>query len=151
DGVWSSIVGALASVVSSSPEARAAKEAKQQGTQQFAQTLADGLAVTVNLCTGLVRFNLGRRDKGQMQPADVGETKRVPVELHPGGIAIAGPQLAAHGMAIDAETTDGAVHIALACADQAEAVAAAFVAGRAPPPHAVLGEVDVRGRSKLRI
>jgi hypothetical protein len=150
-GVWSSIVGALGSVFASSPEQLAERDAKQQGTQQFEQTLADGLAVTINLCTGLSRFNLGRRGKGEMQPPDVGETKRVPIELHPGGVAIAGPQIAKQGMTIYAETTQGAVRLALACADQAEAVAAAFIADRAPPPHTLLGQIDVRGRNKLKI
>ncbi len=149
--MWSSIAGALSSVFASSPEELAENDAKRQGSQQFEHTLADGLAVTINLCTGLSRFNLGRRDKGLMQLPDVGETKRVPVELHPGGIAITGPQLAKNGMTIHAETTQGAVRIALACADQAELVAAAFVAGRALPAHALLGQIEVRERDKLTI
>lgn len=151
DGAWSSIVGALGSVFASSPEELAEQDAEKQGTEQFEHTLADGLAVTINLCTGLSRFNLGRRGKGEMQPPDVGETKRVPIELHPGGIAIAGPQIATNGMTIHAETTRGAVKIALACADQAESVAAAFVAERQPPSHTVLGKVEVRGTKKLTI
>jgi hypothetical protein len=150
-GVWSSVVGAAGSVFAHSPETLARKDAKKQGTQQFESTLADGVAVTINLCTGLMRFNLGRRDKGEMQRPDVGETKRVPIELHPGGIAIAGPQLARHGLTIHAETTEGRVRIALACADQAERVAAAFMADKPPPRASLLGQVDVRGRAKLTI
>ncbi len=150
-GAWSTVVGALGSIFASSPEHMAVKDADKQGTQQFEHTLADGLAVTINLCTGLSRFNLGRRRKGEMQAADVGETKRVPIELHPGGVMIAGPQLAGNGMTIHAETTQGGAHIALVCADQAEAVAAAFVAERPVPPRSVLGQIDVRGTQKLKI
>jgi hypothetical protein len=150
-GTWSSVVGALGSVFASSPEELAEQDADKQGTQQFARTLADGLAATINLCTGLARFNLGRPAKGVMQPPDVGTTKRVPVELHPGGIALAGPQIAKNGMTIHAEAQQGAVRLALVCAEQAEAVAAAFVAKRPIKPHAVLGQVDVRGSTKLKI
>lgn len=150
-GLWSSIVGALGSVVASSPDELAEKDAKKQGTQQFAQTLADGVAFTLNLCSGLARFNLGRHAKGEMQPADVGETKRVPIEIHPGGIAMAGPQLAPTGMTIHAETTQGAARIALVCRADAESVAAAFVDERPLPVRKILGQVDVRGRASLRI
>jgi hypothetical protein len=150
-GAWSTVVGALGSVFGSGPGDLAEKDAKHQGTQQFEQTLADGLAVTIDLCTGLGRFNLGRRPKGKMQPADVGETKQVPVELQPSGIALAGPQIAKNGMTVYAETTQGAARVTLACADQAEGVAAAFVEQKAGPQHAALGSVIVRGKGKLHI
>lgn len=150
-GAWSSVVGALGSVFASSPEELAEKDARKQGTQQFETTLADGLAVTINLCTGLSRFNLGRRGKGEMQPPDVGETKRVPIELHPGGYVFAGPQLASKGMTIHAQTKRGAARIMLACADQADKIASAYLADRPMPVHVYLGQTDVRGRAKLTI
>jgi hypothetical protein len=150
-GAWSSVIGALGSIFASSPEELAEQTADKMGTQQFEYELADGLAVTIDLCTGLSRFNLGRRDKGKMQPPDVGETKRVPIELRPGGVMLAGPQLAKNGMTVHAQTTQGAARLALACADQAERVAAAYVAQQPLPAGAVLGQVDVRGRGKLTI
>ncbi len=150
-GTWSSIVGALGSTFADSPEATAEGEAEKQGKHEFAKQLSDGLAVTINLCTGLSRFNLGRQPKGEMQPADVGETKRVPVELQPGGVMIAGPQLAGAGMTVHAETTQGAVRMALVCQEHAETVAAAFVAGREPVTVPMLGVIDVRGKAKLHI
>ncbi len=150
-GAWSSVVGALGSVFADSPDEMATDEAEKQGKGEFQKQLADGLAVTINLCTGLSRFNLGREPKGRMQPADVGETKRVPVELQPGGVMIAGPQLAGSGMTVHAETTKGAVRMTLVCADTAERVATSFVAGAVTAPVAVLGSVDVRGKAKLRI
>jgi hypothetical protein len=151
EGAWSEVIGALGTVFQSSPEKLARKDARKQGTQQFEQTLADGLAVTINLCTGLGRFNLGRKPKGEMQPADVGETKRVPIELHPGGLAIAGPQLAPDGMTMHVETAYGGARLALACAKDTEAIAEAFVAGKPLPQRKLLGQVDVRGRAKVTI
>ena len=148
---WASILGGLSSVFSDSPEQLAETTAKQQGTQQFQTTLADGLAVTIDLCTGLSRFNLGRLPKGKMQPADVGETKRVPLELQPGGVMIAGPQLATRGMTVHAETTRGGARVALMCAKDAETIAGNFLAGRPTSARPVLGQVDVRGKAKLAI
>lgn len=150
-GAWSSIVGALGSMFAESPETVADGEATKLGKGEFGKQLADGLAVTINLCSGLSRFNLGRQPKGEMQPADVGETKRVPVEIQPGGVMIAGPQLAGNGMTVHAETTQGAVRMTLVCAEYAENVATAFVAGRVPTAVPLLGSVDVRGKAKLHI
>ncbi len=150
-GTWSSIVGALGSTFAESPEEAAGGEAKKLGTGEMTKQLADGLAVTINLCTGLSRFNLGRQPKGEMQPADVGETKRVPVEIQPGGVMVAGPHLAGNGMTIHAETAQGAVRMTMVCAEHAESLATAFVAGRVPSAVPVLGSVDVRGKAKLHI
>ena len=148
---WASIVGAVGGVFSDSPEEMAAGEAKQQGTRELENQLADGLAVTINVCTGLSRFNLRRQPKGKMQPADVGETKRVPIELQPGGMMIVGPQLAPNGMTIDVEAQHGAVRIALVCANYAENMATAFVANREPSAVPLLGQIDVRTKGKLHI
>ena len=150
-GTWSSIVGALGSAIADSPESVAEDQAATMGKGELKKQLADGLAVTINLCTGLARFNLGRQPKSEMQPADVGETKRVPVEVQPGGVMVAGPQLAGNGMTVHAETSQGAVRMTLVCAEHAEAVAAELLADRVPSVVPVLGSVDVRGKAKLHI
>ena len=150
-GIWSSVVGAVGTAFATSPEVAAAEEAQSQGTSEFAARLADGLAVTINLCTGLSRVQLGRSPKGQMAAADVGESRRVPVELQPGGVMIIGPQLAANGMTLQAVAQKGGVRLALVCAKHAETVAAAFLAGRSAPTVPVLGSVDVRTKARLQI
>ena len=151
DGAWSSVVGALGSLFDSSPESIAEDEAKKQGKHELTKQLADGLAVTINLCTGLARFNLGRLPKGEMQHADVGETKRVPVEIQPGGVMIVGPQLAGNGMTVHAQTEQGAIRMNLVCAKDADVVAADVIAGRVPKAGTVLGTADVRGTAKVHI
>jgi hypothetical protein len=150
-GTWSSIIGSLAGTFAESPEESATAQAKSRGTGQFQQQLSAGLAATINLCTGLTRFNLGRPPKGEMQPPSVGETKSRPVEVHPGGVLIAGPQDASHGMTIDAEVARGAVRINLVCASEAERIADTIVAGRVPGPGPVLAGADVRRRATLRL
>jgi hypothetical protein len=149
-GLWSSVIGGVSSVFASSPEHKAQGEAKAQGTHQFENELADGLAFTVNLCTGLSRFNLGRPAKGEMQPPDAGESHRVPVELQPGGLMVFGPLLAPDGMTIEVVARTGAVRVAMACADHAEAIAEAYVGGKlGEMPY--LATADVRGSRKLHV
>jgi hypothetical protein len=149
-GAWSSVIGGVSSLFAASPERLAEHEAKDQGTHQFANELADGMAVTINLCTGLTRFNLGRPAKGAMQTADAGETHKVPIELQPGGLMVFGPQLAPDGMTIQVAAREGGVRIAMACADKAEQVAQSFIDG--PPGEApYLATADVRTTAKLHV
>jgi hypothetical protein len=54
-------------------------------------------------------------------------------------------------MTIQADAEDGAVRLTLVCAEQAEKVAAAFMAGRTTPRVPVLGSVDVRTSARLEI
>ncbi len=151
EGAWSSFVGALGKTFASSPQDVAEIQVKAQGTHALEAQLATGLAVTLDLCTGLVRFHLRRPPKGQMGIAGVGETLRVPVEVQPGGVIIVGPQLASHGMTIQADAEKGAVRLTLVCTEQAEKVAAEFMAGRITSNVPVLGSVDVHTRARLEI
>src|SRR5690349_83258 len=143
-GAWATVLGGLSSVFGSSPEAQARHEAKGQGTANFARSLADGLSLTIQACTGLSRFNLGRPVKGKMVEADVGETHDVPVELHPDGMMITGPYIATHGMtaAFDVDA-GGRIRAALMCHDQAEQLAAAYLAGSELPEVTSLAVEDL--------
>ena len=151
DGVWSTAIGAVGTVFSKSPGDVAHDQAMTQGTHALESQLANGFAVTIELCTGLTRVHLGRPSKGQMSAPDVGETERVPVEIQPGGVILFGPQRAGEGMNVDIQVSHGAVRFTLACTADAEKVAAAFLAGRAAPAIPMLGSVDVRTTAHLRI
>jgi hypothetical protein len=148
-GTWSTLVGTLGGAFGSSPEEQAQGEAKKQGTTQMKSELADGLAVTINLCTGLSRFNLGRPPVGKMADADVGE-KAVPVDLEPGGLMVFGPQLAGDGMTEQIETTAGGVHASLVCADAGATTAEDYLADK-PLAITALTAIDVRGKGKLSV
>ena len=150
-GVWSSVVGALGSAFSSSPEDLALSEAESQGTHDLSAQLANGLAVTINLCTGLRRVHLGRPPKGDMGAADVGETRKVAVDLQPGGVMIIGPQAAEDGMTLRADALEGAVRLTLVCAKDAEKVASEYMAGEITSKIPVIGSVDVRTKAALAI
>lgn len=149
-GMWSTVIGGVSSVFASSPERQAERQARTQGTHQFENELADGMAVTINLCTGLSRFNLGRPAKGAMQAPDAGETHKVPIELQPGGLMVFGPQLAPDGMTIDVAAHGGGLRIAMACADKAEQVAASFLDGPAGEA-AYLAVADVRDTKRMHV
>jgi hypothetical protein len=150
-GMWSSFVGALGTVFTTSPGDAATGQATSQGTTELSAKLANGLTATLNLCTGLVRVQLGRPPKGEMAAADVGETQRVPVELQPGGVVIVGPQLAHDGMTLQAEAARGGVHLTVICAKYAETVAGEFMTGHVASKVPVLASVDVRTKSRLRL
>ncbi len=151
EGVWSSVVGTLGAAFSSSPTDLAETQATSQGTHDLSTKLAHGFAVTINLCTGLRRVHLGKPPKGEMGAAGVGETWRVSAEIQPGGVMIVGPQNADRGMTLETDASRGAVRLTLVCAEQAEAVAAEYMAGRITLKVPVLGTVDVRAKARLEI
>lgn len=151
EGVWSSVVGALSTAYATSPEELAQTQATSQGKRDLSAKLARGLAVTVNLCTGLRRVHLGQPPKGKMGAAGVGETWRVPAELQPGGVMIIGPQNAEEGMTVEANASQGAVRLTLVCAKQAHIVAAEYMAGRITSNVPVLASANVRTNARLEI
>jgi hypothetical protein len=151
-GAWSSVVGALGSLFAKSPAHMANAQAKDQGGHQLQKELSDGLSLTINLCTGLSRFGLGREPKGAMNPSDAGESKRVPIELQPGAVMVFGPQLVGPaGFTAEVSVPTGAVRVELACREQAEALAAAYVEGRPLPEIKTLSAQIVRGNATLRV
>jgi hypothetical protein len=151
EGVWSSVVGALGTAFATSPEDVALGRATSRGTRDLRAQLAKGVAVTINLCTGLSRVHLGRPPRGEMGAANVGETLRVPVELKPGGVIIIGPQRAGEGMTLKATASRGAVKLSLVCAKDAERVATEFLQGRTASNVPALASVDVRTTARLEI
>jgi hypothetical protein len=151
-GAWSSVIGAVGTVFAHSPEHMATDQAKEQGGHELEKQLADGLSITINLCTGLSRFALGREPKGKMDTPDAGETKRVPIELQPNALMVFGPQLVGDaGFTANVDSPKGAVHVALACRDQADELAAAYVEGRPLPAIKTLAAKDILGKGSLRV
>jgi hypothetical protein len=151
EGVWSSIVGAVGTAFASSPEDAALGQTTSQGTRDLSAKLSNGLAVTINLCTGLSRVHLGRPAKGEMGAANVGETVRVPVELQRDGLMLIGPQAAGDGMSLKATASQGAVKLSLICAKHAATAANAFLQGRVDANVPTLGSVEVRTTARLEI
>ena len=135
-GVWSSVLSTGASLLANSLEDSAKSEVKKQGATAFKQQFADGLSVTIDLCTGLTRTGIGHIPRGKMGAPGVGETKQIAVEVQPGGVMIFGPQSASkgRGMTVDADVSKGTARLMLVCNDQAETLAKAFLDGRQSAP-----------------
>jgi hypothetical protein len=152
EGAWSSVVGAIGTLFASSPQHLATGQAKEQGGHELEKQLADGLSITIDLCTGLSRFGLGREPKGKMDLPDAGETRRVPIDLQPDALMVFGPQLVGTaGFTANVDSPSGLVHVELACRDQAEALAAAYADGRPLPVIKTLAAKDIVGKGSLRI
>lgn len=149
--VWSSVVGAVGTAFATSPEDLAQSQATSQGTRDLGAKLAQGLAVTIDLCTGLRRVQFGRPPKGEMGAAGIGATWRVPAEIQPGGVMIIGPQHAEDGMTLKADVSSGAVRLTLVCAEQADTIATEYMAGRITSNVPVLASIDVRKSARIRL
>ena len=145
--MWSSIVGAVGSVIGEGPDDQGAQQAKQQGSHQFEDQLGSGLTVAVDLCSGYH----GSRSvgaEGPVGPPDPGDSPKAPFELHHDALAVFGPQPAPGGMTIDVDT-DGPARVGLACAEEAERAAAAFVHDRPRELIHTLAQAEVNGHARL--
>lgn len=149
--VWSSVVGAVGAAFSSSPEEAALALAKTRGARDLGAQLADGVALTIDLCTGLRRAHLGRPARGEMGLPSLGETRRVVVQIEPDGVILGGPQLARDGMTLRATASRGAARLSVVCAEQAARLASAYMKGHALPSVPTLGSIDVRTEARLTV
>jgi hypothetical protein len=150
-GAWSSVVGAMGAIAGSSPDQKGEEQSKKRGAHEFRKSFADGFAVTLDLCTGLSRFGLDRPERGKMIAPDLGETRQVPAELHPGGLVINGPHVAERGMSLRIHARTGPVRAELLCQDDAEALAEAFMADpKRLPVIRPLASTVVHGTTTLR-
>lgn len=149
ESVWADVIGALGSITGRSPDAAGEKQVSQQGIQAATRELAKGLTITMNLCNGLTHMMLGRLPRGIYGPAGPGETKQAPFTMNPHGLLLSAPMPVPDGLSIKLESR-GPVRIGLACRDQAEAAAAAFLDGKPIEPKLLADQV-VTGKATLAI
>jgi hypothetical protein len=148
-GAWSSVVGSVGTLFGHSPDKLGKKQARTQGLEQFQKAFAQGFSVTANLCTNTVRFSLEKPPKGKMAPAPIGQTEDVAAQLQPNGVMMFGPFPGPAGMTIDASVAGGSARLYIACLDQAEAVAEAFLDGKPNNARWLDGQV-VSGKAILK-
>ena len=150
-GLWSSIVGGIATVVGKAPGKEARKQVEQQGQQSFASKLDDGMTVTFNACSGSTRSQFGLLPPGTEAPLDVGDTTKVEVELKRGGILVFGPEYATKPVSIDVRAASGPVHVEAACLDETEKLAKAYAAGEPLPQIKTIAAAQVSGHRQLAL
>jgi hypothetical protein len=108
------------------------------------------MTVAIDLCTGYQRFTMGRPPKGELGPADPGETKEKPVAIAPGGLLVFGPFMAPDGMTVKINS-NGPLRIGLACEDDVRPAVDAFVNEQPEPAIHTLDQVEVNGSGSLKI
>jgi hypothetical protein len=149
-GLWSSILGGVSTAVAQSPEEQSKDKADKQGTETFQNELVRGMTVAIDLCTGYQRFTMGRAPKGELGPADPGESRKQPIEIHPGALMAFGPYHAADGMHIKVHS-DGPIRVGMACIDDVYPAVDAFVHETQQPLTKTLAQRDVNGDGSLAI
>lgn len=149
-GLWSSVVGGVSSVFLESPDEQGEDKAKQQGTQEFTNQLSQGMTVAIDLCTGYRRFTTVRAPKGKLGPPDPGESRKKPVEIHPGGLLAFGPYEAPDGMSIDVHS-DGPIRVGLACEKAVYDTVEQFIAEESQELISTLEQADITGKGHLEI
>jgi hypothetical protein len=150
-GLWSSIIGEIATVIGKAPGKEARKQVEQQGQEAFASKLDDGMTITFNACSGSTRSQFGLLAPGTEAPLDVGDTTQVEVELKRGGVLAFGPQYATRPVSIDVRAASGPVHVEAACAAEAEKLTKAYVAGEPLPQIETIAAADVTGHRQLAL
>jgi hypothetical protein len=150
-GLWSSIIGEIATVIGKAPGKEARKQVEQQGQEAFASKLDDGMTITFNACSGSTRSQFGLLEPGTEAPLDVGDTTQVEVELKKGGVLAFGPEFATRPVSIDVRASSGPVHVEAACAAEAEKLTKAYVAGEPLPQIQTIAAADVTGHRALAL
>jgi hypothetical protein len=150
-GVWSSIVGSIASAVSTSPSETAKQQVEKQGAQSFISNLDKGLTITVDACTGQVRSTFGLLPEGAMAKASAGKALNAPIELHRGGLLMFGPEKVGAKMNIVVNVSSGAAHLDVVCRAQADEIANAFLHGAPLPPVKSLVSRNITANARLPV
>ncbi len=148
DGAWSSIIAGAGSLVGSSPEEAVGKAAVEKGTSAIALANAKGLSIAIDLCTNTVRMSAMRQPKGKMPKPSIGESERIEAEVQNFGVMIFGPYPATAGMTIDVDVKGGSAQLYLACLDQGDVVAQAFLDAKPNTARPLAGEV-ISGKGVL--
>jgi hypothetical protein len=150
-GLWSSIIGGVATVVGKAPGKEARKQVEQQGQQSFASKLDDGMTVTFNACSGSTRSQFGLLPPGTEAPLDVGDTAKIEVELKRGGVLVFGPEYATRPVSIDVRAASGPVHVEAACLSETEKLAKAYAAGEPLPQIETIAAAQISGHRQLAL
>lgn len=139
EGVWSELVGTVASIFGRSPDEHARSRVGQTGRRRFEDMLHDGFTVFVDLCTGVTGMEIGHLTEypyPRRRPDEPGPVTRI--RLRPGGLDVHGP-LRRNGEAVEVhlETDRAPVRARLMCGTETDAFIRATVASGDRPEGAL--------------
>ncbi len=147
DSIWSSIVGIAGSLVGKSPEERAEKTIRKQGSRLFQSKLSSGLTLIVDLCSGKHYFKLGTFPAGEL-PESAAPGKSYLVNstgvLHPGSMLAAGPFDVDKSLTAAFTAAEGGVRAIFVCEGDAEKITEAYMNDAPLPGIKPLAEKIVR-------
>jgi hypothetical protein len=151
-GLWSEIVGGLASIVGASPRRQAGKKVEQQAKGEVEGQLREGISIATDLCTRAEHVGFGKPEEGALPPPPVPVPSATYVaaqltELHPEGLAAVGPfRTANDGVKVQVRARDGGpVHTELMCDNEGTRMLESYFDGglRALPRRKPLAETTL--------
>ncbi|MCW8195602.1 hypothetical protein F6455_12460 [Proteobacteria bacterium 005FR1] len=156
EGLWSSVVGGIASAVMQSPESVAYEQFRSMGRKRFEERFAKGYTAELNFCTGRLHTGFGVEDAGQPaanEPATDGEATGdwVQAIMHPEGFILDGPEDVDPGKFEVVVESDVPVQASLVCDRQADRLARSYLETRELPNVPVLQSAIVKGSERLRV
>ncbi|MBA3541536.1 MAG: hypothetical protein H0T79_18125 [Deltaproteobacteria bacterium] len=149
EGLWSDVVGGIASAFAQSPEQRAGTKVKLTGRQMLEAQLSKGIAVTANLCTGNVQTGFGHPEAGKMLEPGATRSEDLAV-VHSTGFLLRGP-LTVVPTKIAMRMVRGGIASTLVCQKDAIALADAFLEQRSFPAVRAVKGVQFRTTGTLRV
>lgn len=161
EGLWSSVVGTAASLVSRSPEARAREQVQSRGRETFKKRFSRGYSATLDFCTGRVDMGFGinaeNKENGATDSSQLGADgddqagEATPAYMHPGGLILDGPHdVDPSEFAVTIES-DGPLDAALICVGEATRLARAFLDDQQLPEVEALTSTQGRSPAELQI
>jgi hypothetical protein len=135
-GLWSEIVGGLASIFGASPSHQAGAKAEEQARGEMEGQLQEGISIAMDLCTRAEHVGLGKPEEGALPPPPVPVSSATYVaaqlvELHPDGLAAVGPFRTVNGgVKVQVRARDGgAVHAELVCDNEGTRILRSYFDG----------------------
>lgn len=148
--LWSGIIGAAGTLLGASPEERAKKTIRSQGSQKFTSNLSRGMTFILDMCSGQQYFRLGTFPAGEI-PENATPTGGKPFLvnsrgiLHKNSLLMSGPYQTNQPIAARIEILEGGgVRAAFVCEDEAKKIAEAYINDRPIPRFKALVEKNAQ-------
>lgn len=156
EDLWSSLLGAAATLANQSPEGQAEGSIKAEGAKEFSARLRHGMTLIIDMCTGRQYTKFGTFPAGYLPFSNLEYNGRFfevnsAAELHEGGVLMAGPfETGKSPIAANIKMAgDGVLDVRWVCASDALVGAGSYVDDDAFPQIEPLRRQTVRGSARI--
>jgi hypothetical protein len=147
EGLWSSVVGGVASVVMDSPEEQASEQFRSVGRKRIQDRFAEGYTAELDFCSGRLETGFGLGE--QATEHDAGEWTSG--FMHPEGLIIDGPEnVDPEAFSVTVSANQG-LQVQLMCSRQAKQLAQAFIDDRELPQVNALVSQVIQGEQTIEL